>query len=85
MRWEAVKRTCQWHVRRPTVRARKREDVDFARSAKYGIPQGTPFFWNLPGEMRVILILTVASFRNQHFPRRAHHRAKTIPFPEKPR
>ena len=29
MRWEAVKQTRQWRVCRPTVRARKREDVDF--------------------------------------------------------
>ena len=47
MRWEAVKKTVLWTVFRPTVRARKREDVDF-RAAEIVSPAGPTMTVNAP-------------------------------------
>ena len=47
MRWEAVKKTVLWTVFRPTVRARKREDVDF-RVAEIVSPAGPTMIVNAP-------------------------------------
>ena len=47
MRWEAVKKTVLWTVFRPTVRARKREDVDF-RAAEIVSPAGPTKTVNAP-------------------------------------
>ena len=47
MRSEAVKKTVLWTVFRPTVRARKREDVDF-RVAEIVSPAGPTKIANAP-------------------------------------